>query len=96
VIYLSKPLHLLSSIFDMPIPIHSNHLNLKDLFYSCLDEYKYYRPQIPLRFYIYYLRISKIITFILELGMLNDIVVGSILILIGRVSDNRITTSNRM
>lgn len=47
-------------------------------------------------FYIYYVRISKIITFILELDMLNDIVVGSILILIGRVSDNRITTSNRM
>jgi hypothetical protein len=47
-------------------------------------------------FYIYYVRISKIITFILELGMLNDIIVGSILILIGRVSDNRITTSNRM
>jgi hypothetical protein len=47
-------------------------------------------------FYIYYVRISKIITFILELGMLNDIVVGSILILIGRVSDNRITISNRM
>jgi hypothetical protein len=35
-------------------------------------------------------------TFILELDMLNDIVVGSILILIGRVSDNRITTNNRV